>query len=176
MILPDSNGIANWQHRELFDYFTKSTLEEQSIELSTESQQHLARLTQERNNEKQKLELALDMTTKVKDWWAKDPIPAGLKGRKAGEKRPRPENRKAKRIREFIERKDKETEQKGQEEQLRREISKMQIGDEAPENVTDEEDEDFDDEEVAMGGFEEQEEKIAPHRWVDELTFRGPRP
>lgn len=149
----------------------------EGVKLSIKSQQHLARLTEERNNEKQKQGLPLNMTTRVQDWWTKVPIPADREGQN---KRPRKENRKAKRIREFLERKNKETEQKAiakEGEQVRRKISKMQIGDEPAEaSATDEEGEDFDEDEEAMKGIDEQEENVAPHRWVDELTFRGPRP
>ena len=188
MNLPESNGITKWQHSELLRYFSKPTLAErerapllrEGLKLSIVSQQHLARLTQERNNEKQKLGLALNMTTHVEDWWIKGPIPASREGKKAGEKRPRPENRKAKRIRNFMERKDQETAQKAiaRKKQVIKDISRMQIGDEAAEaNATNEEGEEYGDEEVAMECIDKQkDERIAPHRWVEELAFRETKP
>ena len=186
--MPDSNGITKWQHTELLRYFCKSTLEErerppllrEGIKLSIASQQHLARLTQERNDEKQKLGLALDMTTQVEDWWIKGPIPAGREGKEAGEKRPRPENSKAKRIRRFMERKDKEAEQKAiaKQKQVIKDMSRIQIGDEVAEaNATNDEGEDSGDEEVAMECIDQQkDENVASHSWVEKLAFREAKP
>ena len=184
--LPGGNGITKWQHEELLRYFSKRTLEErerppllrEGLKLSMISQEHLARLNQERNEEKKKRGVAPDMTTHVEDWWTKGPVPPGREGQKAGGKRPRPDNRKAKRIRNFIERKNKETEQKAiaEREQVRKQMSRMQIGDEVAEAIGDSEEGEGSDEEVAMEGVDEQKESIAPQGWVGELTFRGPKP
>ena len=119
------------------------------------------------------------MTTHVEDWWDKGPIPANRVKPNAGEKRPRPDNKRTRRLHQYMEKKKKEAEEQAiaKEKQTMKDMSGLQIRDEVGQaNVTHEEGEDFDEEEVAMEGIEEQEEDIAPHRWAAELTFRGSKP
>ena len=77
VLMPDRKGIDMWQHDELLNFFSASTLENRSrpplaiegVKLSWASQQHLARLNEERDNAKVQQGIELGTATRVANWW-----------------------------------------------------------------------------------------------------------
>ena len=173
---------------ELVNYFSSSTLYErerpplakEGLKLSQASQEHLARLTKERNEQREKQGVP-GKWTRVKDWWDEGPMEAKHKRNRGRE------NRKAKRIRAFMEKKDREMlgrEANARETQVTESLGKMQIGNADGQDMVMDEGEGFlggmtdevvdegaEDLEggVAMQGIVEGEEETAPRSWFSEV-------
>lgn len=199
MDMPGNNGISNFQHKELKDWFSIRTLEERArpplakegVRLSQASQAHVARLERERNDEREKQGIPGDWSP-VGNWWQGASGQVEDDGKKKGKPRPRQarqrskknglqDNRQARRIRAFMERKDREREEKEAAASLvatRKGIGKMRIEDQDEEDMASEEGE-----EESCGGEmaieslnEKEEQKTELRRWADELPIRGVRP
>ena len=147
----------------------------------------MARLTKERGEQREKQGVQGEWA-RVKDWWAEAPVDAKHKKHRGKE------NRKAKRILAFMEKKDGEMlhrETIAGETQVAESVGKMQIdnedrkdmvmdeGAEFSEGVAVEDgDEGAEDSErgVAMQGIVEGEDDTAPRSWFSELPIRGTKP
>ncbi|KAG7008787.1 hypothetical protein G7Y79_00004g013710 [Physcia stellaris] len=196
MDMPGNNGISSYQHKELKDWFSIRTLKERAraplakdgVRLSQPSQAHIARLERERNAEREKQGVPGDWSP-VGNWWQDASGQAEDDGKKKGKTKRRQrskkhglqDNRQARRIRAFMERKDKEREEKEAEARLvamRKGIGKMHIEDQDEEDMASEEgeEESCGEEMVIENLNEEEEQKMDLRRWTEELPIRGVRP
>ena len=197
--MPGNNGISKFQHAELRSWFSIRTLEErvrpplakEGVRLSQASQAHVARLEQERNAEREKQGVPGEWSP-VDNWWQgapgqveEDPKKKAAARRRHARQRSKKnglkDNHQARSFRAFMERKDKEREEKEAEARLvamRKGIGKMHIEAQDEEDMASEESEDEScgEEMVIENLNEEEEQKIEPRRWTDELPIRGARP
>ncbi|KAL8796868.1 MAG: hypothetical protein Q9195_000951 [Heterodermia aff. obscurata] len=188
--MTNQNGISVYQHEELFNYFSFSTIHErerpplakEGLKLSQASKGHLARLTKERNEQREEQGVP-GKWTRVEDWWVEVPVQSKHKRHRVKE------NRNARRLRALMEKKDRERLHR-ETQVVAKSLGKMQIGDEDGQNMMMDEGEeitggmameDVDEGEdseggVAVQGTAEEEEDTAPRVWFSELPIRGPKP